>query len=103
MSHQFKPGDLALIVGANSLTQNIGKVVELSSFVKDGDLYAGPNGGLYRHTDVDCWVVRGEEVVFRADGAVFAGFGLCEPRHLRPIGRDLSPEHQKAKEAEPCA
>lgn len=32
MNHQFKPGDLALIVGANSLTQNIGKVVEPVSY-----------------------------------------------------------------------
>ncbi|RDL17070.1 hypothetical protein D884_03179 [Pseudomonas sp. URMO17WK12:I10] len=103
MNHQFKPGDLALIVGANSLTQNIGKVVELSSMVKDGDLYAGPNGSLYRHSDVDCWVVRGEGVVFRTEDGVFAGFGLCEPRHLRPIGRDFTAEQQKAKEAEPCA
>lgn len=94
---QFKPGDLAMIVGANYLIQNIGKVVELSAFVQDGDLYAGPNGRLYRHSDIGCWIVRGEGVQFRADDDVCEGFGVCEERHLMPLPGDASPSKQQAK------
>lgn len=52
MSNQFKSGDLAIIVGANSLTQNIGKQCELREFVTSGDVYVAPNGEVYRHDDV---------------------------------------------------
>jgi len=98
MNHNFKPGDLAVIVGANTLVQNIGKVVELSAYVTDGDLYAGPNGQLYRHSDIGCWVVRGDGVQFFADDEVLTGFGLCEPRHLMPIQGDCQPDRQKSRE-----
>lgn len=95
---QFKPGAIAMIIGANSLTQNIGKVVELSAFVQDGDIYAGPDAQLYRHSDVDCWVVRGEGVHFRADDDIYEGFGLCEQRHLMLLPGDAQPEQQKSRE-----
>lgn len=97
MSNQFKAGDLAIIVGANFLTQNIGKSVELSAFVQDGDLYAGPDGSLYRHSDIGCWVVRGEGVQFRADEGVYEGFGICEPRHLMPIPGSTAPTENKSQ------
>ena len=87
-----------MIVGANVLTQNIGKVVELSAFVKDGDLYAGPDAQLYRHSDAGCWVVRGEGVQFRADEEVYEGFGLCEERHLMPMPSEKAPENQQISE-----
>ena len=70
---KFKAGDMAMIVGANVLTQNIGKVVELSAFVEEGDIFAGPNAQLYRHSDVGCWIVRGDGVLFRADDEVYEG------------------------------
>lgn len=98
MNNQFKPGDLALIVGANYLIQNIGKVVELSAFVRDGDLYAGPDGQVYRHSDADCWVVRGEGVQFRTDDEVCEGFGVCEPRHLMLMPGTKEPERQQSRE-----
>jgi hypothetical protein len=98
MNNQFKPGDLALIVGANTLVQNIGKVVELSTFVRDSDIYVGPDGNVYRHSDADCWVVRGEGVQFWTEEGVYDGFGLCEPRHLSPLRGDFQPERQKSRE-----
>lgn len=98
MSHHFKPGDLAVIVGANVLTQNIGKSVELSAFVQEGDLYAGPDAQLYRHTDIGCWIVRGEGVEFRTECGVYEGFGICEPRHLMPLPGSPVPEQAKSLE-----
>lgn len=98
MSNQFKPGDLALIVGANVLIQNIGKVVELSQLVRNGDIYVGPNGEVFRHSDCECWVVRGDDVQFLADDEVSHGFGLCEPRHLMRIPGDSQPERQQSRE-----
>lgn len=88
---KFKVGDMAIVIGANYIAENIGKVVELSAFVSDGDLYAGPNGSLYRHSDIPCWVVRGDDVQFRTDEGTFFGFGLHEERHLMRIEPDSIP------------
>ena len=95
---KFKAGDLAMIFGASFLTQNIGKVVELSAFVEDGDLFAGPDAQIYQHSDIGCWIVRGEGVQFRNDVGIYEGFGVCEERHLMPLPKDKAPEQQKAKE-----
>lgn len=104
MNHQFKRGDLAIIVGANSLTQNIGKQCELREFVVSGDCYVAPNGAVYRHDDVPCWTLVGDDLVAAVEGeAVQLGFGVHEPKHLMPLLGDFAPERQKAKEAEPCA
>ncbi|MBT9570883.1 MAG: hypothetical protein IV106_07195 [Pseudomonas umsongensis] len=99
MSHQFKPGDQAMIVGANSLTQNIGKQCELRQFIVKGDLYIAPNGETYRHDDVPCWVVAGEGLYWVADAEPMQGdFGVHEPRHLMPLYGNTNPEQQKALE-----
>ncbi len=104
MNHQFKPGDLAVIVGANSLTQNIGKQCELRELVTSGDFYVAPNGEVYRHDDVPCWTLVGDGLVAVVEGVVVdLGFGIHEPRHLMPLRGNFAPEQQKAKEAEPCA
>ncbi|MFP6354723.1 hypothetical protein VST52_07155 [Pseudomonas aeruginosa] len=97
---KFKAGDIAMIIGANVLTQNIGKVVELSAFVEDGDLYVGPGAELCRHSDIGCWVVRGEGLFFRTDKEVREGFSICEERHLMPLPKEQTPEQQKAKGVE---
>jgi hypothetical protein len=100
MSHNFKPGDVAVIVGANSLTQNIGKQCELLRLIVSGDMYIAPNGAVYQHDDVPCWVVVGEGLFWIADGdPVLGDFGVHEPRHLMPLRGDFTPEQQKAKEA----
>ena len=103
MSNQFKSGDLAIIVGANSLTQNIGKQCELREFVTSGDFYVAPNGDVYRHDDVPCWTLVGDGLVAVVEGEVVdLGFGIHEPRHLMPLSDDLIPEQQKAREAQPA-
>lgn len=99
MSHQFKPGDLVVIVGANSLTQNIGKQCELREFVVSGDRFIAPNGVAYEHEDAPCWTLAGEGLVAIIDGElVNLGFGIHEPRHLMPLRGHFTPEQQKSKE-----
>jgi len=98
MNHQFQPGDLAIIVGANSLTQNIGKQCQPREFVVSGDHYVAPNGVVYRHNDVPCWTLVGDGLVAVVeDEVVDLGFGIHEPRHLMPLGDDFAPTGQKSK------
>ena len=98
MSHQFKPGDLVIIVGANSLTQNIGKHCELRQFVVCGDRFLAPNGVMYDHYDVPCWTLAGEGLVAVIDGEVVDfGFGIHEERHLMPLRGDFAPTEQKSQ------
>lgn len=98
MNHQFKAGDLAIIVGANSLTQNIGKQCQLREFVESGDCYVAPNGVVYRHDDVPCWTLVGDGLVAVVeDEVVQLGFGIHEPRHLMPLRDGLAPTGQKSK------
>ncbi|MBA6134836.1 hypothetical protein NNX13_07290 [Pseudomonas sp. Eb3] len=98
MSHQFKPGDLALIIrGPNS-----GICVDLISFHLGGTVHFA--SGRWTEADVPCWLVKGSGL--RAgfdDGYVPVEEGLIEPEYLMPLRGDFSPEQQKAKEAEPCA
>lgn len=99
MAHEFKSGDLAVIVGANSLTQNIGKQCELRQYVVSGDLFLAPNGKTYRHDDVPCWTLYGEGLAAVINGEVVnLDFAIHEPRHLMPL--QGSSEQIKAKEVE---
>jgi hypothetical protein len=98
MNYQFKAGDLAIIVGANSLTQNIGKQCQLREFVQSGDCYVAPNGVVYRHDDVPCWTLVGDDLVADIeDEVVRLGFGIHEPRHLMPLRDDFAPAQLKTK------
>lgn len=99
MSHQFKSGDFVVIVGANSLTQNIGKQCRLREYVTKGDLYVAPNGIVYQHEDVPCWTLVGDGLVAVVeDEVVDLGFGIHEPRHLMPLRGDFAPEQAKSRE-----
>jgi hypothetical protein len=100
MSNQFKAGDPALIVGANSMVQNIGKSCELIQFVRMDEFYVGPNGVTYQHADVPCWIVTGDGLCRRFDDGSIeqSEWGLCEPRHLRPLLGDFAPEQTKSRE-----
>lgn len=89
---------MALIVGAFSMTQNIGKVVELVQFVVDGELYEAPDGITYRHGGVACWVVVGEGVVCRSSTEIFNHFGLHVEPHLMPLRGDFAPTESKRQE-----
>lgn len=99
MQHQFKPGDLVVIVGANTLTQNIGRHGELREYVVDGDIFLAPNGCMYRHCDVPVWTISGDGLAANIDDeTVYADFGIHEPRHLMPLRDDHAPQSEKQKE-----
>lgn len=107
MSHNFKPGDWALIVGSRSgKSPNIGSAVELIQLVMPSDSFTTPDG-FVRTSGVDypVWMVVGEGLtaVTISDRQIYCG-GAClvQERYLMPLRGDFEPERQKAKEAEPC-
>ena len=97
MSHQFKSGDMVVIVGANSLTQNIGKCGELREYVAPGDIYLAPNGCMYRQEDVPCWTISDEGLAAVIDEEIaYFDFGIHEPRHLMPLRGESAPDKAKS-------
>lgn len=100
MSNQFKAGDLALIVGANTMIKNIGKSCELVQLVERDGFYVAPNGVLYQHAGDHCWLVTGDGLCrWFDDGSIEqSDWGLCEQRHLRPLRGDFAPDLQKSSE-----
>ncbi len=99
MTHQFKPGDLALIVGANTDTENIGKVCELLELIqpgKAGAVIVG-NGRPARHDEaMPCWLVTGETLT--QPDPKFNGYAIRWSRYLMPLRGYFAPEHQKSRE-----
>ncbi len=101
--HEFKPGDLALIV-ADVLPQQIGKCVELVKMVKPGHWYKPPvdcivpMGMIHNATDSDVWVVIGDVSCTTYGGQLIHGFTQKCPTRLMPLRGDFVPERQKAQE-----
>lgn len=87
MSHQFKPGDLAL-----TLTQGFGfapmTTVKIDVFLHKGETGQEPDGGLFT-PKFDGWVVYRDD----EDGA-----GFFKPEHLMPLRGDFAPEQQKSRD-----
>ncbi|WP_122325175.1 hypothetical protein [Pseudomonas coronafaciens] len=103
MSNQFKPGDRALIVGAHTTPENIGKVCELVEFLAPEQIstWRDPNHGLViQNGDVfSSWVVVGDELI---SWCGMSGWVMVDAAHLMPLRGEFAPEQQKAKEAEPA-
>lgn len=97
--HNFKPGDLAMIVGAFNVPQNIGKTVVLEEFlqVEQVSNWRDPSDGMRLQNAAESagWLVLGEGVKSwcGADGWVIA-----DPAHLMPLRGDFAPERQKSQE-----
>ena len=91
MSHNFNPGDLALVISGGHL----GETAELVRFVMPGDLIVSPTTGkLYEFrpaAKVGGWLCK-----FTCMHAV------KHEKNLMPLRGDFSHERQKAKEDEPC-
>ncbi|PVZ56542.1 hypothetical protein C9422_18640 [Pseudomonas sp. B1(2018)] len=87
MSHQFKPGDLALTLisgfGFAAMT-----TVKLDVFLRKGQTAQEPDGCLWT-PKFDGWAVYRDD----ADGA-----GFFKPEHLMPLRGDFAPEQQKTRE-----
>uniref|UniRef100_A0AAU6W455 ATPase n=4 Tax=unclassified bacterial viruses TaxID=12333 RepID=A0AAU6W455_9VIRU len=91
MSHQFKPGDPALVIAGNTF---LGCQVEVMSWVNPGDEITGPDGGEWRlnpQSPSGGWLVE-----------CSGGYCVKYPKSLMPLRGDFSPEQQKAQEAEKC-
>lgn len=103
MSHNLKPGDLVLIVGATTDTRNIGKTAELVELVppQTFSCFLLPQGIRASHDEPHaCWLLAGGSLI--QEDASCNGFGIRSPRFLMPLRGDFAPERQKAKEAQPC-
>lgn len=100
MSHNFKPGDLAMIVGAVSDTRNIGKTGELIELIPAGgvSIFILPNGKSARNLEeAPCWLLAGDGLTQSNPGG--NGFAIRYPRFLMPLRGDFTHEQQKVKEA----
>jgi len=92
MSHNFKAGDLALIIGsASEGSPNIGKMVELQEFLAPGQSFRSPDGKSCRLCGSGAaWLVFGESLQARNidNGWVPLGLALVESRYLMPLRGD---------------
>ncbi|MDP9528517.1 hypothetical protein [Pseudomonas protegens] len=86
MSHQFKPGDSALVIGGNAF---LGSQVEISRRLNPGSEF-DHQGSQYKYTPKtgrSGWmVICGEQ------------WGVKHESQLMPLRGDFTPEQQKAKE-----
>lgn len=101
MSHQFKPGDLALIVGSNTGgSPNIGMAVELSQKLSTNDEFSLPDGRTIINRGPACWAVKAQGLsasTLSAGWIDLGGIALVEERHLIPLRGDFAPEQQMSK------
>jgi len=91
MTQNLKAGDLALITGAFSVTENIGRTVELVEFVP-------PYGSVFcldGYFDADApglWIVTADDLVRNPEGGkVISNLAGCDPQHLRPLRGEEPP------------
>ena len=99
MAHQFKPGDLALIVGAFNIESNVGKACELIEYLPPEAIsnWVDPSDGapILNSAGSPGWLVVGAGLT---SWCGTAGWVLADPKHLRPLKGDRLPE--KARLAE---
>lgn len=101
MQNQFKPGDLALIVGAYRTSENIGKsclLIEVLDPEKFSQWLRPYNGLPIRNTEIrPGWIVEGDDLV-----SCFGenGWALVDPKHLMPLKGTETPQLEKQKEVE---
>lgn len=99
MQHQFKAGDLALIVVSVSPgSPNLGRCVELERLIYADQEFTRPDGSLaivrLPHGVSSAWVVIGDGLsVHRARSKewVETGYSLQISEHLMPLKGDQSP------------
>jgi hypothetical protein len=84
MSHQFKPGDLAILL-TNVETVTAGSIVTLNKFVPYGAFEEGVLFG------ADVWTF--DHPIIPDDEE-----GFCEQKYLMPLRGDFTPQQQKSRE-----
>lgn len=99
MSHNFKSGDLAMIVGAYNVPDNIGKQCELIEYLRVDDIsdWVDPSDGLRVQNSAGApgWLVVGHGLKSWCGGN---GWVLADARHLMPLRGDFIPDKQKSRE-----
>jgi len=99
MNNQFKPGDLALIVGARRYVENIGKTCQVIELLQPSEVskWRDPADGrtVANMAGTQCWLVVGEGLVSGIEST--RGACLALPRHLMPLRGDSQPEQQKSR------
>lgn len=96
---KFKAGDLALVVGCQTIDHNVGKIVELMHFVKSDEVIT-IDGQKFRAAK-DAWIVSGDSVGWwslKRECMVIGHHGMIAEKHLMPLRDDFQPEQQKAME-----
>ena len=99
-NHSLYPMGMALIMGANQTTENIGKQVRLLQFVKPTEVVAATFSGHryeFHGGFTGVWVVKGEDLI-RNDvdkGPMGDLLAACEPGHLLSLAgiRPLVQKH----------
>ena len=106
MQNQFKPGDLALIVGSG-VPGNIGKVVRLVSYVAPHGDWFVCDGLPYRPREHPTWIVETPHgsssllTVSRVDGSNHTiSTGPCREAWLMPLKGTETLQLEKQKEVE---
>lgn len=102
MSHQFKAGDLAVIVGCHRDPRNIGMTCELVRWVSAGDEYE-LRPGVWLGCPGDAWLIEGQHIIGGYHdgftGKIFdvKGTAIADSKHLMPLRGDFTPEQQKTQ------
>lgn len=98
MSHQFKPGDLAIL--KSSIAEHlIGSVVELKAYVGSDVhmVYAGAEA-FNPHQHRIWWVEITSGQTFDSVARGLVSDGFCGEFRLMPLRGDFAPEQQKSRE-----
>ena len=99
MSHHFKVGDLALIVGCNKNPVNIGRQVELALRVDHTDLFECSGITWQMQTPETTWIVKANNIIRAHGEALVDGeYTACLERHLRPLRGDFTPEEEREEQ-----
>ena len=98
MNTELKPGMMALVIGSVNNPKNIGKVVELISYIKNGD--RNSSGHVM---NADSWEIKGDNlfsstVLSGTDILISTSIGEksnAAPNHLMPINPEADPLQTK--------
>lgn len=100
MSHQFKPGDLALIVRAIH-SENLGKVVELIRCTSEPYISLADGGVTRNDGSLVCWEIKCESLTVTRGGIPTGRgtqFGAIPEKSLMPLRGVFAPEQTKTRE-----
>lgn len=102
MAHEFKPGDLALIVGCIKSPINVGKSCTLKQLVQPDEIVYYPHEcggrpmlGIKNAGDL-VWLVEGESL--ESSHHPVKGFSLVDPRFLWHLKGDEQPAQVRQAE-----